>query len=257
VTAAAFVAAMAWVPGCIEPDRPVVHATTLEEVDAVQREREAAIRDLLADVSMTVEGLEHSGSFSVSMQYQPADRFRLVGMKGMLTIFSFVMVGERYHLHMPTENKVVVGNVKEQRGKHPELEATFSWLSEKPEAGQVRSLEETPAGFEIVTRRDGRVVRRAALEKRTLFVTSVRTYGPDGKEKSLAEMSDYRESKPPAAFPGPSAWLPRRLAMTGTADDGKPYAVKAKLSLVYLNEGLEPDVFDMTIPEGVTVEDAR
>lgn len=245
--------------GCIKNHTPESGARTLQEIDAEIAKRQSAIQDLGAKISMSVEGLERSGSFSGDMSYLPAESFRLDAFKQVGPhFFTFVMVGDRFLLHIIPDGKAVVGSVKGQERKHPELTAAFAWLAERPEPGDVREIEEEAADhFTIATRRGGTVVRRQRIERPSLFVTEVTLYGPDGRESSRVAISDYRAVKPPAAKPGPEAWIPWRVTVKGRTDEGRDYVLETKMRIVYLNEGLEEGLFDLTPPEGVAVEEAR
>ncbi|MBI2923943.1 MAG: hypothetical protein HYY18_23025 [Planctomycetes bacterium] len=245
--------------GCIRNNTPESDAKTLAEIDAEIAERQAAIQDLGAKISMSAEGLERSGSFSGDMTWLPPDSFRLDAFKQVGPhFFTFITVGDRFLLHIIPDGKAVVGNLKGQERRHPELTAAFAWLAERPEPGDSREIEEEAADhFIVATRRGGTVVRRQRVERPSLFVTEVALYGADGKETSRVAISDYRAVKPPAAKPGPEAWIPWRVVVRGRTDEGRDYVLETKMRIVYLNEGVEPGLFDLTPPEGIGVEEAK
>ena len=245
--------------GCIEPTKPVSGAATLEDIDRETDARRSAIHDMNADVSMSAEGLEKSGSFSGVIVYQPPGNFRMDAIKRMgPTLFTFTMVDDAFRLHILAENKLVRGSVRGQERKHPELVAAFAWLAERREADEERKLEEeAPDHFTILTTRGGKPARRTVIERPSLFVTQITLIGDDGKETAQVRMTDYREVKTPQAKPGPSAWVPWKTVVTGRKEDGGTYTVETKMNRVYLNEGIEPGTFNMEVPEGATVEEAR
>ncbi|NUN50254.1 MAG: hypothetical protein HUU15_15690 [Candidatus Brocadiae bacterium] len=245
--------------GCITRDGPVSSVTTIEELDQELAKRQAAVSDLQADIGMTVEGLEHSGNFSAPVVVQPPSRMRMDAIKRMgPTLFTFTMDGDRFLLNLLFDGKAVVGSVKGQERKHPELVAAFAWLSERGEPGDVRGIEEDAADhLTVATRRGGVVVKRTRYERPTLFATRITLFDEGGAEIATVELSDYREVKPPEAWPGPSAWIPWKMTVRGRTEEGNEYRVESKMVRAYINEGLEPGIFDLTPPAGVPVEEAK
>lgn len=249
------------VSGCIKDVRPedAKNAKTLTEIDKVLAERREAVTDMNADVAMSVEGLEKSGSFTGIVVSQRPDRFRMDAIKRMgPTLFVFTMSGDKFLINVVAEGKFVRGSVKGQERKHPELVAAFAWLEARREEGEVREVEEDAADHvTIVTKRGGKPVRREWLDRETLFSTKIVLIGDDGNVSATVEMSDYRAVKPPEARPGKSAWVPWNIGLKGRTDEGKDYRIDMAMSRVYINEGVEPGTFEMEIPAGAVVEEAK
>lgn len=249
------------VSGCISNRGPedAKNAKTLAEIDRVLAERRAAVTDMNADVGMSVEGLEKSGSFTGIVASQRPDHFRMDAIKRMgPTLFVFTMSGDKFLINVVAEGKFVRGSVKGQERKHPELVAAFAWLEARREEGEVREIEEDTADHvTIVTKRAGKPVRREWLNRETLFSTKITLVGDDGNVTATVEMSDYRAVKPPEARPGPSAWIPWKIGLKGRTEEGKDYRIDMSMSRVYINEGIEPGTFEMEIPAGAVVEEAK
>lgn len=246
--------------GCIQNHGPsATEIRSLADLDAELAKRRDAVKDMTANISMKVEGLEHSGSLSGVLNCEPPAKFRMDAYKRLtVTLFVFTMVEGRFLINVVAEDKWVRGEVKGQEQKHPELTAAFAWLDERLEPGDQRALEEDPADRIVVaTRRNGRVVRRTTYERSTLFATRISLFGADGAECATVELSNYRRVRPPEARPGPDAWIPWTIVVRGKNEEGKDYRVETGMSRVYINEGIEPEVWKMEIPEGATVEDAK
>jgi outer membrane lipoprotein-sorting protein len=247
--------------GCIQPPRPedTKEAKTLGQIDRILAERRAAVTDMNADVAMSVEGLEKSGSFTGIIVTQRPDRFRMDAIKRMgPTLFVFTMSGDQFLINVVAEGKFVRGSVKGQERKHPELVAAFAWLDARHEEGETREIDEDAADHvTIVTKRAGKVSRREWLSRPDLFTTKIALVGEDGNVSATVEMSDYRSVKPPEARPGKSAWVPWKIELKGRTDEGKDYRIEMGMSRVYINDGVEPGTFDMEIPQGATVEEAK
>ncbi len=246
--------------GCIKdrtPDKVEIHS--LADLDAELAKRRAAVKDMNANISMKVEGLEHSGSLSGVLNCEMPGKFRMDAYKRMtVTLFVFTMIDDRFLINVVAEGKWVRGDVKGQERKHPELTAAFAWLDERLEPGDERSIEEDAADhLTVVTKRGGKVVRRMWYERATLFATRIVLFGADGAETATVELSNYRAVKPPEARPGPDAWIPWLIVVKGKTQEGKEYRVETAMSRAYINEGIDPAAWSMEIPEGATVEEAK
>ncbi len=261
-TAALSLAALApaLLAGCIKdrtPDKTVIHS--LADLDAELAKRRAAVKDLSANISMKVEGLEQNGSLSGVLNCEMPNRFRMDAYKRMtVTLFVFTMIDDRFLINVVAEGKWVRGDVKGQERKHPELTAAFAWLAERLEPGDERSIEEDAEDhLTVVTKRGGKVVRRMWYERATLFATRIVLFGSDGVESATVELTNYRAVKPPEARPGPEAWIPWMIVVKGKTQEGKDYRVETSMSRAYINEGIDPAAWNMEIPEGATVEEAK
>jgi hypothetical protein len=245
--------------GCIEPEKPESAAKTLEEIDAELERRRGAVKDLVVNAGMSVEGLENSGSLTVAIVYQPPGRLRMDGWKmSGPNLFTFLLKGDAFVIRKVAEDVWVRGKAGSGSRKHREMVAAFAWLEERLEAGESRAVEEDAADHvTIVTKRGERVVRRTRLDRPTLFASAITLYGDDGAEAARVAMTDYREVKPPEARPGPSVWVPWKVSIEGRKEDGGAYRIETKASRAYLNEGVEPGTFDVEIPAGAKVEEAE
>ncbi|KAF0240566.1 MAG: hypothetical protein FD180_4877 [Planctomycetota bacterium] len=261
---AAGLSMIAWLPllaaGCIQnsvPDKLEVHS--LADLDGELAKRKSAIHDLLLATTMKVEGLEHSGAVTAYINCEPPDRFRMDATKRMgPTLFVFVMVKDRFVINVAIEGKWVRGDVKSQQKEHQELVAAFAWLEERLEPGDERSIAEDETDqLTVVTRRAGKAVRSTRYDRATLFATRIVFFAEDGAESASVALSDYRAVKPAEAHPGPSAWIPWKIVVTGKGKDGKEYKVDTSISRVDLNDGIKPEAWNMEIPEGAVVEEAK
>ncbi|MEK7467614.1 MAG: hypothetical protein AAB074_09395 [Planctomycetota bacterium] len=255
---------IAWLPvltsGCIQnsgPDKRDIHS--LADLDAELSTRRSAVHDLLLATTMKVEGLEHSGAVTAYINCEPPDRFRMDATKRMgPTLFVFVMVKDRFVINVAIEGKWVRGEVKSQMKEHQELVAAFAWIEERLEPGDDRSIaEDEEDHLTVVTKRGGKPVRSTRYDRATLFASRIVFFGEDGAETASVALSDYRAVKPAEARPGPSAWIPWRIAVTGKTKDGKEYRVDTSITRVDLNDGIKPEAWNMEIPEGAVVEQAK
>jgi outer membrane lipoprotein-sorting protein len=246
--------------GCITTEEPAKHEIhSLADLDAELAKRRAAIHDLLLATNMKVEGLEHSGAVTAYINCEPPDRFRMDATKRMgPTLFVFVMVKDKFVINVAIEGKWLRGEVKSQQKDHQELVAAFAWLEERLEPGDERTLSEDDADhLSVVTKRAGKPVRTTLYDRATLFATRIVFFGEDGSETASVALSDYRAVKPAEARPGPSAWIPWKITVSGRGKEGKPYTVETTISRVDLNDGIKPEAWNMEIPAGATVEDAK
>lgn len=261
LAAAALVAVLSLtaLTGCISDHTiETVNVRNLQELDAELSKRRSAVHDLQARCRLRAEGLEHSGSLSGVITFEPG-RFRMDAFKsGMVTLFVFTMAEDRFLINVVVDGKWVRGSVKGQEKKHPELIAAFAWLDERLEPGDERTLEDgNSERLEVVTRRAGKILRRTSYERNTLHAREISLFSDDGAQIAKVELSDYRAVKPPQAKPGPEAWIPWSTVVTGRTTEGKEYRVETTMSVAYLNEGIKEGAFAMEIPEGATVEEAN
>ena len=263
-TRAAGLSLIAWLPvlaaGCIQnsgPDKLEVHS--LADLDAELGKRRSAIHDLLIRANMNVQGLEQNGGFAAIINCEPPDRFRMDAIKRLgPTLFVFVMVKDRFLINVVIEAKWLQGDVKSQMKKHQELVAAFAWLQERLDPEDERSIAEDAADqLTVVTKRAGKPVRSTRYDRATLFATRIVFFGEDGAESASVALSDYRSIKPAEAHPGPSAWIPWKIVVTGKGKDGQDYKVDTSISRVDLNDGIKPEAWNMEIPEGAVVEEAK
>jgi outer membrane lipoprotein-sorting protein len=116
------------------------------------------------------------------------------------TLFTLVSDGRRFWLHVPRDNVVYTGPIARRRGAAGDREVPldardlFRALFVQPlGADDVLEVEEQPAAYVLSVRQDGRLRRRAWLERRRFTIQREVFYDPAGTEEVSIDRERYAD----------------------------------------------------------------
>ena len=220
---------------------------TLEEVRHHVGINSLKINTLKARVEVTVESPELESPLACRgyLRMERPRRLRVVCSKLFSTIFDIVSNGQESWLYVPGEKKVYTGRADQNLtslGLNFSPNDVSGLLDFEAELSSKRlSFEPTPEYWTIhVLDERGLTLSDLFVDKRTLQVSYIESFNPDGSLRMQATLGEYKDIG--------DCSLPRSLEIYWPAGDTN---LTLNLSKVAINEGLDPKVFRLSIPQGV------
>ncbi len=220
-------------------------AFTLEEVRHRVGIDSLKVNTLKAKVSVTVESPELESPLSCQgyLRLERPRRLRIICSKVFTTIFDIASDGREFWLYIPEEKRVYTGGSEQNLtylGFNFSPNDVAGLLDFEETLSSKRLLFEPEYGVLHVFYESGLIHSDIYVDKRTLRVSHIESFNPDGRLRMRATLGKYQ------IIGGCS--LPRRLDIHWLTGDTH---LTLSLSNVIINEKLDPKVFKLSIPKGV------
>ena len=220
---------------------------TLEEVRHHVGINSLKVNTLKARVEVTVESPELESPLSCGgyIRMERPRRLRVVCSKLFSTIFDVVSDGQESWLYVPGEKKVYIGRADQNLtslGLNFSPNDVAGLLDFEETLSSKRLLFEPTPEYWVIHALDAQGITHSDLfvDKRTLQVSHIESFNPDGSLRMQATLDEYQTIG--------DCSLPRSLEIYWLAGDTN---LTLSLGKIVINEALDPRVFQLSVPQGV------
>jgi outer membrane lipoprotein-sorting protein len=222
-------------------------ALTLEEVRHHIGINSLKATTLKAKVEVTIDSPELQSPLSCQgyIRLQRPGKLRIVCSKLFNTLFDVVSDGKEFRLYVPGEKRLYTGRADQRLaylGLNFSPDDVAGLLDLEAVLSSRRLLfEPTPEHWEVhVLDERGLSHTDLLVDKKTLQVSYLESFNPDGSLKMQATLGEYRTIK--------GCRLPHSLEVYWPAGDTH---LVLNLDRVGINEALDPRAFQLSTPKGV------
>ena len=218
-----------------------------QQIKRIINERIRSIRTVEGQLTIVSKGGPSPGRCKALLFFMRPNQLRLKAFQSLgPTLFDLLMEETTIQVYIPEQNKVFKADLGEGKRKTglslTPLGLMKGILQVDIDESDLLSLDEDPDGDLVLNHhKDGRLVKKTEVDSRSLFIKRETLLGAGEKPYLITSYAEYKKTD--------GQWWPFRIELHQPIEG---QSMSFEFERVKTNISIEPDVFKLDVPPGVT-----